>query len=332
MIAPPLAPEHAEALDRANQLERENQTSSAAVAYRKAAALATRPRARDHADYRAARQLELAGDLARSKAAYLEIAQRNPEGEYASRCLYYAGRLTHDEGDLDGGLALLRRVIREYHFKGLAPQAVRRATQWLQEARSDDAAIEFLRVEEEANSGTDVGDTILYHWARIESDRGNWQKALERFERLDELYPWPRSTIWDEAMYQAAELADEHNEPQRAIGYLEKLTFWQEDSIATGSYVTNLTDDAQLLIGQIHLQKLNDTGAAIRAFEVLAGYPDSTLADDGLWWAAQAHVKAGSSGQACRVLRRLLREFPYSNKQRQARTLYREQACQRSSS
>lgn len=312
----------------AHQLERDNHPTEAAAAYAKAAAVASRPRTKWQAAYRQARQLEISGEREKALNLYLEIANTDPGGEMASRCLYYAGRMAFEDGDLDTGLERMRRVMGEYHYKGLAPQAVRRSVQNLKENRGVEAAIEFLRVEDQRLTGTDVGDAILYHWARLEEERGDWQKALERYERLGELYTYPHSSLYDDAMYEAGQLALDHGEPKRALGYLEALVTWREDSIPTGTYYTAWTDDSQLLVGKIHLEHLNDPRAAAKAFEVLSTFPDSTLADDGLWWAAKAYFDLGNTRKACTSLRRLLEEFEYSNKQRQARERFRKAGCQ----
>lgn len=326
-VPPRAGDDYIEAYVAASRLERENHPAEAAERFGKAAELADRPRTRWQAAYRQARELEVAGERETASKLYLEIAEADPGSEMASRSLYYAGRMAFEDGDLDAGLGLMRRVLREYHEKGLAPQAVRRSVRQLEDQRGAEAAIAFLAEEEEKLRGTDVGDTLLYHWARLEKERGNWEKALERYERLAELYPYPHSGLYDDAMYEAGQLADEHGEPQRALGYLEALVSWREDSIPTGSYYTIWTDDAQLLVGKIRLERLHDPAGAARAFEELATFPDSTLADDGLWWASKVYLEQGDTRRACARLRSILEDFPYSNQQRQARQKLEELAC-----
>lgn len=327
-VPPRARDDYIEAYSAASRLERENHPVQAAKRYGKAAELADRPRTRWQAAYRQARELEVAGEREAASKLYLEIAEADPGSEMASRCVYYAGRMAFEDGDLDAGLGLMRRVMREHHEKGLAPQAVRRSVQQLEEHRGRDAAIAFLAEEEEELRGTDVGDTLLYHWARLEKERGNWQKALERYERLVELYPYPHSGLYDDALYEAGQLADEHGEPQRALGYLEALVSRREDSIPTGSYYTVWTDDAQLLIGKIRLERLGDPAGAARAFEELATFPDSILADNGLWWASKAYLAQGDTPRACARLRSILEDFPYSDQQRQTRQKLLELDCQ----
>lgn len=313
--------------DEANQRERQNHPAAAAPIYGKAAEVAIRPRTRWQAAYRQARQLEKAGQRQEAERLYLRIAEADPGGEMASRCLYYAGRMAWEDGDLDTALTRLRRVIEVYHYKGLAPQAVRRAVQWISERHGPEKAIAFLREEEPRVEGTDVHDTLLYHWALLEDQQGRWERALELIERLAELYPRPRSSVWDDALWRAGNIALEHGEVQRALGYLRELVEWREDSIPTGTYYTDWTDNAQLLIGRIYLEHLNDPERAAEAFELLSTFPDSRLADDGLWWASRAYQQQGERERACEALRRLLTDFPYSNQQRRARRAYQEHGC-----
>jgi tetratricopeptide (TPR) repeat protein len=295
--------------------------------YGKAARESTWTRTHNQAVYREARELEVSGDREGALRLYLEIAESDPDGEMASRCLYYAGRMAWEDGDLETALSRLRRVIEEYHHKGLAPQAVRRAVQWSTERHGSDKAIEFLREMEPCVEGTDVHDTLLYQWALLEEEAGRWERALELLERLARLYPRPRSTIYDDAMWRAANIALDHREPRRALTYLQDLVSWREDSIATGSYYTPWTGEAQLLIGRIYLEHLDEPDAAVRAFEELATFPDTRFADDGLWWAFRAHLAQGDRRQGCGALRRLLEQFPHSSYYRRAQESHAEQGC-----
>ena len=131
--------------DEANRDERHGRHTEAAAMYGKAARESTWTRTHNQAVYREARELEVSGDREGALRLYLEIAESDPDGEMASRCLYYAGRMAWEDGDLETALSRLRRVIEEYHHKGLAPQAVRRAVQWSTERHGSDKAIEFLR-------------------------------------------------------------------------------------------------------------------------------------------------------------------------------------------
>jgi tetratricopeptide (TPR) repeat protein len=313
--------------DQANIHERHDRPAEAAAVYGKAASVAGRPRTRWQAAYRQARQLEKAGESAEAERLYLHIAETDPGGEMASRCWYYTGRIAWERGDLDTALTRLRRVMEEYHEKGLAPQAVRRAVQWISERQGPEQAIEFLREEEPRVEGTDVLDSLLFQWARLEEDQGRWERALELLERLVELYPRPRSTIWDDALWLAGNIARAQGDPQRAIGYLEEIVEWREDSIPTGTYYTTFTDNSQLLIGRIYLEDLQNPARAAEAFELLVTFPDSRLADDGLWWASRAYLQLGDSQRACNSLERLLRDFPYSNQQRHARRSFSDLGC-----
>lgn len=326
-VAPRPTNEYLRLYDEANRRERHNHSAEAAAMYGKAAQVAIRPRTRSQAAYRQARELEVSGDRAGALRLYLHVAETDPQGEMASRCLYYASRMAWEDGDLETALSRLRRVMEEYHHKGLAPQAVRRAVQWISERDGPEKAIAFLRDEEPRVEGTDVHDSLLYRWAVLEDEQGRWERALELLERLAELYPQPRSTIYDDAMWRAGNIALDHGDPRRALTYLQDLVSWHEDSIATGTYYTPWTGASQLLIGRIHLEHLQDPEAAARAFEELASFPDTRYADDGLWWASRAYLEGSDPRRACEALRRLLVEFPYSNYQRRARRAHQEQGC-----
>lgn len=313
--------------DEANTQERHDHPEEAARIYGKAAEAAIRPRTRWQAAYRQARQLEISGHRQDALRRYLYIAETDPEGEMASRCIYYAGRIAWEDGDLETALTRLRRVMEEYPHKGLALQAIRRSVQWITERHGVEEAISFLREEEPRIEGTDVHDTLLYQWAQLEEEQGRWERALELIDRLAELYPSPVSTIYDDAMWRAGNIAHENGAHERAIGYFRDLVSWREDSMATGSYYSVWTDDSQLMIGQIYFEDLNDADEAIAAFEELADFPASILSDDGLWWASRAYLQRGDQRRSCRALRRLLTDFPQSNQLRQARQAFGEQGC-----
>jgi TolA-binding protein len=326
-VAPPPTAEYREAYDRAARAEREDHPAKAASTYAEAADRASRPRFRWQAAYRQARELEKAGERAAALRLYLSIAEQDPEGEMAPRCIYYAARMAHEDGDLETALSRLRQVIVTYPENGIAPQAVRRAVQWLEDERQQERAMELLGQLAEQMSGTDIGDNLIYHAALLDERRGRWQAALQLYERQVELYPYPGSTLYDDALWRAGNLARGHGEAERALGYLERLVSQRDESWGTGSYYTEWTDDAQLLIGRILLEDLDAPARAARAFETLATFPDSTLADDGLYWASRAYLANGEGQRSCSALLRLLTRFPYSNHQRQARATVGEQGC-----
>lgn len=326
-VAPPPTARYRDAYDAAARLEREGHPAKAAAAYGVAADRASRPRYRWQAAYRQARELEKAGRRAEALALYLAIADEDPAGEMAPRCVYYAARMAHEDGESELALERLRRVVETYPDSGLAPQAVRRAVQWLERLGESERALALLVELEERLRGTDVGDNLLYHQALLHERAGRWEPALELFERMAELYPYPNSSLFDDAMWRAGNLALERGQPERALGYLRSLTSRREDSLGTGSYYTEWTDDAQLLIGRILLEQLGDRRGAAHAFEELATFPDSVLADDGLYWAARVYGMEGDRDRACRALERMLEQFPYSNLQRRARAARSELDC-----
>lgn len=326
--APPPTAEYLEAYDRAARLEREGHPEEAAAVYGEAAERASRPRTRWQAAYRQARELEVAGDRAEALRMYLAIAEGDPAGEMAPRSAYYAARMAHEDGDDETAIARLLQVIETYPDDGLAPQAVRRLVQWLEDRGEEPRAVALLTDLEPRLRGTDVGDNLLYQLALLAADRGEREEALALFERQVDLYPFPRSTLYDDALWCAGNLALEMGQPERAIGYLAALVARRERSLAIpASYYTEWTDDAQLLIGRIRLEQLDDPAGAARAFEELVTFPDSTLADDGLWWASRVYLGQGERGRSCEALRRLVEGFSFSNYLRRARAAFAEQGC-----
>ncbi len=326
--APPPSAEYLEAYDRAARLEREGHPAKAAAVYGEAAERADRPRTRWQAAYRQARELEKAGERTEALRMYLAIATEDPGGEMAPRCVYYAARMAHEDGDDETALARLVQVIETYPDDGLAPQAVRRLAQWLEARGEEPRAVSLLTELEQRLRGTDVGDNILYRLALLAEARGEGEVALGLLERQVDLYPFPRSTLYDDALWRAGNLALEMGQPERALGYLEALVARRERSLAIpASYYTEWTDDSQLLIGRIRLERLGDPSGAARAFETLATFPDSRLADDGLWWASRVYLGQGDRRRSCDALRRLIEGFPFSSHLRRARAALTEQGC-----
>jgi TolA-binding protein len=325
-VAPRPTEAYVNAYDQAARLERDNHPDQAAEAYGQAAEAASRSRTRVQALFRQARQLERAGQRDEAEQLYLQIVENYGDGEMASRSLYYAGRMAFENGQFDHGLQRMRQVIENYPHKAAATQALRRAVQQLTRHQNADQTLRFLADLEPRVRGTDVGDNVLFHWACLEQEDNRWQAALSRLERLVELYPYP-SGLYDDALWRAANIALEQRQPQRALGYLEQLVQWVEPAIGIGSNVTNWSDDSQLLIGKIYLEQLESPARAAAAFEKLATFPDSILADDGLWWAAKAYERLHDRPQSCRTLLRLLNEFPDSNKRRHARRQLTAQDC-----
>src|SRR6202012_2633848 len=114
---------------------------------------------------------------------------------------------------------------------------------------------------------------------------------------------WPHSSLRDDALWRAANLARTGGDFQGALRRLRLMLSTRKDAIITGSYNYLQLDDAQLLVGRIYLDDLHDPARAAEAFELLADdYPASTLRDDALYDLARARREAHDVPAACRAL------------------------------
>jgi hypothetical protein len=102
-------------------------------------------------------------------------------------------------------------------------------------------------------------------------------------------------------------------DPKGAAQRLRALLATREVAVGAGSYFSIWLDDAQLELGKVLRDDLQDYAGAAAAFRLLPKhYKASILKDDALYELAVTLDKAGDKPGACRALAELAKQSPDS--------------------
>ena len=268
------------------------------------------------------------GRLREATLAYHEAeAQlaRNPAA--AAQACYSAALVYNDLGDTEASYKYLWRTITDYPNEGFAADAMKRL---LQDGRK--RAPRQLRDELQALSGslshTQISDNILEALAQLEEVEFQSPKtALHYYDMLVRAHP--TSGFFDDALWHGARLSRGLGDGKGAAKRLRKLLSTRVVALGAGSYFSVWLDNAQLELGLVLRDDLEDYDGAIKAFTALpSDYPASLLRDDALFERAVTKARAGRTGGACKDLSKLHTKYPDSKYELQAAPKLRtELAC-----
>jgi hypothetical protein len=249
-----------------------------------------------------------------------ELADRK-QARALGRAAELAHYRLHDE---DAALQLAWKVVEEFPQEVPADDALKLAIE-LERKRNPLALQQKLATLWEHDKGFDLGDNLLFARAQLAD-------SVELYDQLAQTYP--HSGLRDDSLWRAAELLRQKGDARGAISRLQNIVDTQKDALITGSYNSLLLDDAELLIGRIWLDDLQQPEPAALAFQNLADdFKDSVLRDDALYELARARIARhtpptdGDKKDSCAALQRLFREYPNGNMVRRARELASTIGC-----
>ena len=256
--------------------------------------------------------LDRMGHTRAAARAYEQVPVALPDDDAASAAgLYRAGGLYLRLGEDERAYSLLWKTITHYPNQGYAADALKDV---LRDGRRRNPAqlYQVLADLVQPLAGTRIADNVLYAMADLaEHDRGDPRAALGLYDKIT--IDYPGSGLRDDAWWHGARLARALGNPRGAAKRLRALLATREVARGTGSYLSVWHDDAQLALGRVLRDDLDDPHAALAAFARLpAHYPASLLRDDALWDTALTWDRLDSGPDACATLARLARAFPDS--------------------
>jgi len=319
-----------EAYRRGLQLEREGRHAAAVAAYREGA----RACGHDSPECRMCR-LRLAETQARlgrhqeAVQSYRDLGAWTRDPATAARARERAAGVLEDHlRRPDRAFQLCLEVVLTFPAEVAAEDAFRRLLRLYPATHGggDAALIRLLLRLHRRLARSPLADTILFAAARIyRKDRAAGQ-ALALYDRV-----WadhPKGELADDALWEAAQILEEQERWTDALDRYRRLLATRKDAFFVGSYNSVHLDDAQLRVGQIKLEHLDDARGALEAFATLRDdFADSILRDDAQFWIAQIHLRQGDRAAACQALARLVRDFPDGNHVRRARELLGRTEC-----
>ncbi|MBI5480010.1 MAG: tetratricopeptide repeat protein [Deltaproteobacteria bacterium] len=311
------APVLPEPLRRAERFEHDGRREEALTAYAEElrACGSNQPRCGMAAIGRA-RLLERMGRTEEAIQAYEAVPRLDAHGRTPARGLYRAAELAARQGDLQRALRDAWRAIHEYPNTVPAEDAVRLLVVRMRQAGRARELAEQLGRAAARVKGADVADNLLLAQGDLlERDLDDPAGAIRIWDHLVALYP--RSSLYDDAMWRAGQTARRLGDFHGAIERLRVITNQRRIAFFTGSYISEWLDDALLLIGRIYRDDLKDPGHALHAFADLRdNFKTSVLRDDAQLEIARTHVGTGDLARACAALGRLRQDFPRSKHNR----------------
>lgn len=311
--APVYGEGYLEAVAAGKRAQHAGRFEEAATSFREAAAKATRVKDRDEAILLEARTYERMRDWRRASAAYERLLAVSPTGPRAARAKFELAMLAIDLGDDDEGYRALERAAREHPTHGLSGTALLRVLEHEKAERGDDGALAWIRKTQPAFAGTPQQQLLEYSYAKILEESGRTEAAHDAYVATATQHPYPSGPLTDDAWWRASLLAEELGRPELAIDHLRALLSPRESSHTMGSYERPRFAEAQMRIGVLQRDALQDPVAAREAFRHLyEAFPDSTLRDDALWAEARLLMAAGQREALCAVAQELAEELPQS--------------------
>lgn len=274
-----------------------------------------------------AQVLEHAGRKQEAIKTYLAIpAKAGDDDMTAATATYRAGGLLLEDKQDVAAWTALWKVVTDYPDEALAGDALEKL---VDDGRRRDARAlaDQLGKLLTALAETQVGDNLVWALADLnEKDLGNKQVARALYDRIPADYP--KSGLRDDARWHSARLSRELGDAKGAAERLRALLATREVAIGAGSYFSIWLDDAQLELGKILRDDLQDSAGAIAAFRKLPkDYPASILKDDALYQLATTLAKAGNGKDACRAIADLRKQSPDSKYVEEMSALGAELKC-----
>lgn len=308
----PKAPAYVREAALAESARRRAQHESAGEHYERAALAATAQRDADEARYRAAESFARAGKPERAAPIYRELLARGAGGERAARAEFALAELEL-KSDEQSGQALLAKAIRHHPNSGLSRRGLQTRLGYLRRQGGHDAALAYLRAEQQALSGSELVETLEYLQARELDDAGRSAAARDAYLACAAHFPYPGGAYWDDALYRAAEKELALGAARQAVLHLQRLLAEQEDASIVGSYQRSRYAEAQLLLARVVRDHLGDAERARRELrKVWSNHPTSRLADDALFEEAMLARRSGDRAGTCAPLEIIVSRLPDS--------------------
>lgn len=256
--------------------------------------------------------LEHAGRTPQAITTYLAIPTRVHDDTATSAiATYRAGDLQLRAKDTTAAWTALWRVITEWPDEAPAGDAL---TLLVSDGRGRDARALADQIAKLLTSlpESGVADNLIWALADLyEHELANPSGARSLYDRIPTEYP--KSGMRDDARWHAARLSREIKDPKGAVQRLRALVGTREVAIGAGSYFSIWLDDAQLELGKVLRDDLQDYPAAAAAFRQLPKhYPASILKDDALYELAVTLERASDHDGTCRTLVELAKLSPES--------------------
>ncbi len=314
--------------ERAQAAELRGDYEEALDGYVESSKRAKRKKDRLMARFRAAGVLNAMERREEAIAAYLETAEMGvaikgsqQADSLAARSLYRAGCIAYDHlGQANPeqkvrALELWWRTMKEHPDALAADEALERVVgheRRVSSSKNMASLVKKLWALFRMHREKDIADNLLWTLGEIyEKDFESAEHAVRIYEKL--ALREPSGPLTDDACFKTAALHRQLGNPLRSLVFYRKILETVKHSWVFRSFTSPYAPKAQLEIGIVGLNELNEPERAIRAFRRLVEkFPTSILRDNALWWIALSELRMGNIAGARRTHRELVRRFPQS--------------------
>jgi hypothetical protein len=148
-------------------------------------------------------------------------------------------------------------------------------------------------------AGTDLEQQVKVERGRSLVRSGKLREARQQLVEAAREHPYPKGSLTDDALLQAAEISVDLQAYEQAIADLRELLAARELA-AGGSYERPLYPVAQMRIARLYRDRLHDRKAALRELRIMyTEHAESILADDAMWEAALLSRELGDQDEVC---------------------------------
>ena len=316
-ISAPRGDAHLAAMGDATRHHHHGRLEEAAQAWEVAAREAERRVDREEAEYRRARAFVRLGHPDEALSILDALARHRPIARRTIRARFEAARLRW-EHDPERALRALTWIVEEHPGHGVAGHALR----LLLEARrgeSPTSRIEWLSALFERVADSDLGDDVLSAKAQLEYDADDRGAAVATLEGLVERYHYPHGQRWDDALARLADFAEEEEDWEGAIAYLERMLSTHVQTIVPGSQTLPGFPAASLRQARIVRDHLDDPERAEAYFRATHDrFPTSRLRDDALYELGAMWLDRRQPERGCAPLREVVENFEVGHARRLA--------------
>ncbi len=288
----------------------------AAQRFEQAARQASRLKDRDEAYFMQARMYERLERWDLVQATYRRLIELSPRGPRTPRAVFEVAEVEIAHGDASRGWRLLRDGIERYPNHGSSRRALTRWVEHTAAAQGEEQLVAQLDRWLTTFAGTDLEQQVKVERGRSLVRSGKLDEARQQLVRAAREHPYPKGSLTDDALLQAAEIAEELEDYRQAIADLRELLSTRERA-SGGSYERPLYPVAQMRIARLYRDRLGDRAAALRELRTMVtDHPDSILVDDAMWEAALLSRELGDHDAVCDLAEDLRERQPPSRYRR----------------
>lgn len=248
-----------------------------------------------------------AGDTVQARTVLQRLSAEN--SALSARADFDLAMLDLETEQRDNASERLKKLIETQPNSAIAQTALRHYLRLQNERAGAEGSLAECERLLQTLSQSELDELLRYRRALLLQQLARKEQALRAYLELAERHPYPLGALWDDALWQAAQLQTELGKTEQAIGTLQRMLKSRETSDFVGSYERPRYGEAHFHLAELLRDGMQDRAAAAREFErVYQQHKTSRLRDDALWEAAKLYRALGDAQHACSLMKTLREE------------------------